>query len=787
MRLLIPVLLVIIILGVIVAIDEPQINHIYYLIGIFFIWMIIRLFYGGAIWFPVLIIPFILFLFLQSLLFINGPQTPLGFQWLSANLFFILFLILSVDLMKIFIKPLHWEDTVLLFGISACLLAYVEIILWYRDWWEIARNLSPPVGAPRPGSFVSHAVSLAGIINIVWPIAFFRSWKISSINLKFIYYSILVLLFVGLYFTATRTAWGIAFIQIVIISLFFISPYKPGFKIRFMIKRITIPKRRLFVIGIIGAIILITTCFLAINRVIETGRNITTLSGRGERWAIAWELIKSSPIVGHGIGTFPMEYAALMPKWQNAGNNAPQALNMFIHNGAETGFVGVFLILMILGLTVRTFVRTWKINMYDRIESKRIIIYFAIGLSILFHNQFEFLFSYGHNSVYALIVVIFLALILFYSPKTEFRLLSFKVLFPSISIFFILLIFGAKQIWAGYDQYRNGIELANIDEIELARDKICSAVEENPNNAFFYFQCSLAYAELAFQNKSYTLLNEAIEYQEMGLELDPFLAVNWLNLGILQWEIGNQNDALKSMRHASNIDAKPIKNRDPMIYLNLARIADELGYEKEAYEYYKYGLESNPLIEFRSASNIEYYQVDISKYFIELWGDDLWKAWMAYMNGANSEAVKYINLALTGSLKTRSAYAFAYGLLAVIQNDLGYRADADMNIQKALFISKSSKILAMAGHIYRMNGKYTEASEMLLKVIEKSQKNSRIWGYYYFQYQEANSSIYSPLLLSTDFQEAMINDLVWLSDYQEHLGNYKIAREVKAWIQYNSP
>lgn len=784
MRFLITVLIFVLIVGIAAAIDAPQNNGIYFLVGIILVWMIARLFYGRAILVPLLIIPFCLFLIFLILLFITGPQTPLGFQWLSANMFFILLLILTIDLVKNIIKPLNWEDALLFLAIAACLLAYAEIFFWYRGWWEVAGNLSPPIGAPRPGSFVSHAVSLGGIINIVWPIAFFRAWVGSNTWKKLFYGIVIVLSFGALYFTASRTAWGIAFIQVIIIaSGVSLLQIKSAPNTAFRINLRKIPWRRLLVLGAIILVILIVSYTGLVNRISETGRSLTTLTGRAEIWNITWILIKTSPIIGHGIGTFPMMYASMMPNWPDAIPSQPQAVNMFFHNGAETGIVGVVLILMILGITVRTFVRTWKVHRDKEIVSRKILIYFTIGISILLHNQFEFLFSYGHNSIYAVVVVIFLALVLFYAPDSEFKKASPKLLYPLIIVVLIPMVYGVNQIWAGYDLYSNGQKAASEGSLELARDQICIAVEENPNNAFFYFHCSLAYTQLAYEDKSPSHLDKAIEYQKMGLALDPVMAINWLNLGILQWETGQHNEALKNMRHATDIDAQSIKYRDPMIDINLARIAADLGNEEEALEAYKRALESNPLIEISLATTVDQIHVDASTYFIDKWGADLWEGWRAYLGGEHNEALGHINLVLAENPKS----AFGYALLAAVENELGNQAEAEINIRKALFIGSGFRTLAMAGHIYRLNGRYPEASKFLLEIIEKSQTNSFVWKYYYFQYQETNSSAYSPFLISVSFREAMIDDLIWLANYQEQLGNFDNAQKVRNWILQNTP
>ena len=320
-----------------------------------------------------------------------------------------------------------------------------------------------------------------------------------------------------------------------------------------------------------------------------------------------------------------MKYASLMSNWQNALPSLPQAVNMFFHNGAESGIVGLVLILLILGLTIKTFAKTWVHQRQKDIERKKILIFFVIGISILLHNQFEFLFSYGHNSFYAVMVVIFLGLVLFYAPESEFIKLSPKIFYPLIIIALIPVLIAVDQIWAGYDLYENGLNSINDGNLLQAKEQMCAAVEENPDNAFLAFQCSLAYARLAYEDNNHSYLNKAIDYQKMGLALDPVMAINWLNLGILQWEIGDQNEALESMRHASEIDAQSVKYRDPTIKINLARVEAELGYENDAAELYKQALETDPLIGFNFSDSGERYQVDVSEYLVEQYGSDMWE------------------------------------------------------------------------------------------------------------------------------------------------------------------
>lgn len=783
MRFLLAVLIVVLIIGIAASIDEPQNNGVYILIGVSLIWMIYRLYYRKPIFIPAFILPLIAYFALQSILVILGTHSPLALHWLNANLFYIILIILFTDVVKNLLKPSIWEDAFLILVVFICLLAYAETFVWLKAWWEISGNLSVPIGIPRPASFVSHPVSLAGIINIVWPIAFLRAWTAAYTRGKIVYVAVLAILFGGLYFSAARAAWGIAIAQIIIIIfLYFLSRVRTFAVQDFKLSLGNFSRWRILITSAVFLVCLPVISFVLFNRLISTGRSLTTLSGRAELWGIAWELIKSSPILGHGVGTFPMEYVSLMPKWQNALPLIPQASNFFLHTGAEMGIVGIGLILIVIGLAFRAACSTWKLYQHQEIESMRIIVYISIGLSIILHNQFEFLFSYGHNSVYAVIVIIFLALFFYFAPRSEFVSVSPVKVFPLILGILAIFAYVINGYWAGRDLYIAGWNYAEEGKWDLARDRICAAIEENPENAFTYFQCSFAYANLASEGDSESL-NRAIAYQEMGLSLDPTLAINWANLAVLQLETDNFDEALFSIRHASEIESKSSRYRNPIIDFNQVRIEDQFGNKKAAFDAYNRVLTYDPWVEYSLLASEFNDLGETSKNIETKWGSELWIGWTSYLDGDHHDALKHLN----NAIKNNPSGYLSYALLALVQNDLGDTKEAVVNIQKALFISQSPRILYFAGHIYRTNANYPEASNTLLESIDGTLYSYWTWHYYYFLYREKNTFAYSPYLKYGFLNESMIEDYVWLAEYQEKIGNLEKSREIRNWIQRNIP
>ena len=89
----------------------------------------------------------------------------------------------------------------------------------------------------------------------------------------------------------------------------------------------------------------------------------SSLVGRLEFWKVAWELIKSKPINGYGLGTFFSAY------YIEYGSN--QWYSRFVHNHylqimAETGIIGIILFLIFLVSIFRIIYEKIKSNDYKK-------------------------------------------------------------------------------------------------------------------------------------------------------------------------------------------------------------------------------------------------------------------------------------------------------------------------------------------------------------------------------------------------------------------------------------
>ena len=129
---------------------------------------------------------------------------------------------------------------------------------------------------------------------------------------------------------------------------------------------------------------------LSVNRLVDlyTGENPNPILQRQLVWRSAWEIIKTAPIMGTGIGTFFI----VSPPYRNANDYTS---GFFVHNDflqfwLETGFVGLTLMVLIMFAAIKLFILVLKhrdLKLQDRLE----ITGLMAGLSaVVIHTFVDF-------------------------------------------------------------------------------------------------------------------------------------------------------------------------------------------------------------------------------------------------------------------------------------------------------------------------------------------------------------------------------------------------------------
>src|SRR5262245_20652729 len=115
-------------------------------------------------------------------------------------------------------------------------------------------------------------------------------------------------------------------------------------------------------------------------------------AGRLDIWSVGWVVIRQHPLLGVGLGCFPVVYYSFLSQatgisWKHAEHVA-QVLEKYPHNiyvgaAAELGLPGLALLVVVLGLHLWVAWRTWRLLRAARHPAADLVLTVAAGLLAL--------------------------------------------------------------------------------------------------------------------------------------------------------------------------------------------------------------------------------------------------------------------------------------------------------------------------------------------------------------------------------------------------------------------
>ena len=172
-------------------------------------------------------------------------------------------------------------------------------------------------------------------------VAILQLMKKKDVKSKIIYSFILLIVFSSYMLSTTRRGFGMVIIAILITVVFHFS-------------------RRIFIYSIIVAAIMSLSIqlfatdyfYYRIWSIKNLGKTESTWSGRDKLWAVGWEMVKESPIIGLGYGV----NTDLMPEYsKKAGyTKGGRMHNTYLKVLSELGLVGFVLLMGIFFSIMRT-------------------------------------------------------------------------------------------------------------------------------------------------------------------------------------------------------------------------------------------------------------------------------------------------------------------------------------------------------------------------------------------------------------------------------------------------
>jgi Flp pilus assembly protein TadD len=323
----------------------------------------------------------------------------------------------------------------------------------------------------------------------------------------------------------------------------------------------------------------------------------------------------------------------------------------------------------------------------------------------------------------------------------------------------------------GKNHYHDGIRAGENGDWTLAKQEICQAAQNNPGKSLYQFQCALANAYLAYQNKDELTINAALEAQNAGLSLDPYWYIHWANLASYEWQVGEKEKAIEHMRKATIMAPKIA-----ILWVNLAWMEEQLGQADLALDDYQVALCLNPWYKdtiffneskiFQNAGELGCEEIKIK---LTSYNKNMWQGWLALKNRNFQVAEEYFKKANLENNQSPEPYSY----MAVLHQLQGNNEQAQKEIQTAFYISNQyNSNYWNAAKIATLQGDNELARENLIAYFNLVLKTNLSKNYYPVAYRDVYMQRdLSPYLLThllTPEREQALNELIdWFKEQED--------------------
>jgi len=365
------------------------INFLTFTIFTYYIFLIIKeekfIYSVNSLNFPILL--FILIAVL-SILVNNSFWVSLKYFINLLSLFLIYFFIIN----NIKTKDI-FSFCLIIFFITASFVSIYLLIQYY--------GLDPFLSdTKRLTSTLGNRNYVSGYLALIFPIAFSFFLIESKKRNKIFYETILLIIYTGIIVCHTRAIWIALFFSL-LLFVYLLS----HFKINNILK-----DNKKWLIILFSLFLLITLIYSTdnpLNRssITATERAVSAFDMQGSSlrtrlliWNSTIDMIKDRPLLGSGLGTFPLHYLDYQadflqnnPDYMQFLGKAAEAHNEYLQIWAEMGIIGLLLFLLIIIIFYRTNLNS--IKKLKTIKGKIIIIGLISGVTVtLVHSIFSFPF-----------------------------------------------------------------------------------------------------------------------------------------------------------------------------------------------------------------------------------------------------------------------------------------------------------------------------------------------------------------------------------------------------------
>lgn len=736
----------------------------------------------------------------------NETSIPMHYFATAAFWMVLVYAWIIFDTCDGYVKKTDWENALILVAVIAVGQTLYEAASWYRDylhWQKTLAFAAPGIAYRASGSFTAHPNNLAALLNAIWPLVLLRLLHARRLYLRFFWGFILGLFLLAMLLANSRGGiLGTAAIIGFLLVIAFVSRY-PGLIARPANIWGSIPRRDKFLGGalLLAGLVLVGAIFW---RAAFTGTQSSILLSRNFIWVYSWQAFTHSPWIGNGAGSFVLQYAqaAKLPP----GFVAPHAHNLELQALVISGVVGLFFLLAALVVLIYTFIATLrKLAGQDRMH---FVLLGAFLVGVLAHNQFDYVLEGSPTNLITYLVL--LAVWLSFSRPDQ-KSWPWRVWLPVTVLAAISLILPVMQLarlFDGQERYEASMALSRQAEWDQAYPIVCDLADAHTRNQFYTFQCSLLKSMAGYTHEDMGMLAEALQEAGAAIAANPWWPVNRANYAGLLWNAGQYAEALQEMRTA----AEGV-NRNATISLNFALMADQLDEFETATAAYRLAMLNDPyqVGEPRYAATPagSTAQAQITRLVLEAntWDDfraaapeapfttqrewTLWRGTTASQLG-NFELAREI---LFGQLSENPDGLSENSHYAYFLSKSGAKEEAQKYAEILYFAAERQLISVgitntgwfpfyVAGHVFRQNGRLTEAKEALTATFQIINQVSSSSGYDLNVYRNfAPVWDINPTLDWGLLTKDKAADFHWLSDELSRSGETELADQVQRWLE----
>lgn len=609
-----------------------------------------------------------------------------------------------------------WQDAVIIAALALVVIEMILFITWWNRWRAVAPggSLLPPVGYRSSGLLLGHPNVLAGLINLAVPFLIVRWQSDGRSRARWIALLPVGILLAGLFLTSSRAGWLSGGAGITVTLGVLLMATRNGIRAgrRLCTSRLK-PWHAALALALLAAAG--ATAYWQASR---TGHQPLGQS-RTPVWSATIDIIAESPIIGGGLQSYPVRYAALPNDHRE--EDIPHAHNLALQVTAETGLVGLLLLLLGLAGLARAAWQAWSTS--DPSGRIKLAAYAGAGAAAITHSLVDYLLGPPLYSAAVVMLVGSFAGARDLTPGLEWR--ANRVKRGSVALVWILAAFAIaiplRSSWAAWD----GALASRDREWKMSAEVYCPGLETDPNDPVLASGCGLSRSLVGRRPLTPRVSAEILTALQQAAEVDPAWGIHFGNLGAGMIDAGRYQQAAAALEQG--LQVYPV-SADLLLTRGLA--AERMADLERANSYYRKALETDPWIWFSAfmQSNPERRRsVDPTDIYPE--GEAERAAWEAALHMHGSDFVR-ARAALNRALELNPANLRALALEAELALVEGDAAQALARSQVALFAAPDHPIaLEIRAYILHSLGDQA-ADRAILAAVESLAYRSQSLRYF---------------------------------------------------------